>query len=472
MTARPTRSARLARSTLRALAALPIALAANAAPEKPGVFVVGIDGMDPVILERMLARGEMPNFARLRDEGAFQPLGTSTPPQSPVAWSSFVTGMNPGGHGIFDFIHRDPGHLQADLLGDAAGRRSRRRAARVRLRDPDLRARGAQQPRRNAVVGRAPAARRTRRGVSHPGQLPDAAVEGPRARRDGNRGPARRLRHLHAVHRPAARREGEGRRPARARAGPRSRRRARHGERDPARSARPVPPRARSGARRRRLSREGRDDPPRRRPQGRGDRDRLGARAARAGRVVGLDRRRLRSAADGARLGVGRGALLRQGARAGLLGVRVTGEHLAREPRGGADQPRRVHRRSVHEPRLLLHQGHARGDRSAQGRRVRRRRLPRAGGARAAGHPAHGRARARPLRARQRHVRLSLRHRPAVPHALAARRSEAARRVRRIPRATRRSRRAMPTTSSGSIATWTPSWARSASGCRPRRCCS
>ncbi len=96
--------AHFARSFI-ALAALPIALAANAAE---GVFVMGVDGMDPVILERLLARGEMPNFARLRDEGTLQPLGTSTPPQSPVAWSNFVTGMNPGGHGIFDFIHRDP----------------------------------------------------------------------------------------------------------------------------------------------------------------------------------------------------------------------------------------------------------------------------------------------------------------------------------------------------------------------------
>jgi predicted AlkP superfamily phosphohydrolase/phosphomutase len=52
--------------------------------------------------------GEMPNFAALRAEGSFQNLGTSDPPQSPVAWSNFVTGMDPGGHGIFDFIHRDP----------------------------------------------------------------------------------------------------------------------------------------------------------------------------------------------------------------------------------------------------------------------------------------------------------------------------------------------------------------------------
>src|SRR6185295_10190915 len=48
------------------------------------------------------------NFRRLVDEQGLHSLGTSTPPQSPVAWSNFITGLNPGGHGIFDFIHRDP----------------------------------------------------------------------------------------------------------------------------------------------------------------------------------------------------------------------------------------------------------------------------------------------------------------------------------------------------------------------------
>jgi hypothetical protein len=72
------------------------------------VFVVGVDGMDPVILERLMGAGEMPNFQALSREGSFKSLGTSVPPQSPVAWSNFVTGMDPGGHGIFDFIHRDP----------------------------------------------------------------------------------------------------------------------------------------------------------------------------------------------------------------------------------------------------------------------------------------------------------------------------------------------------------------------------
>ena len=73
-----------------------------------GIFVLGIDGVDPDLLDRMMGEGRMPNFARLAEEGTYQRLGTSTPPQSPVAWSNFITGRNPGGHGMFDFIHRDP----------------------------------------------------------------------------------------------------------------------------------------------------------------------------------------------------------------------------------------------------------------------------------------------------------------------------------------------------------------------------
>ncbi len=72
------------------------------------VIILGIDGMDPRLLVRFAREGHMPNFKRLIDQGGFRMLGTSLPPQSPVAWSNFITGKNPGGHGIFDFIHRDP----------------------------------------------------------------------------------------------------------------------------------------------------------------------------------------------------------------------------------------------------------------------------------------------------------------------------------------------------------------------------
>src|SRR5215813_10602080 len=62
----------------------------------------------------MLERGELPNLARLRQSGSYSRLKTTYPAQTPVAWSSFATGTNPGGHGIFDFIRRDPQTYQPD----------------------------------------------------------------------------------------------------------------------------------------------------------------------------------------------------------------------------------------------------------------------------------------------------------------------------------------------------------------------
>jgi predicted AlkP superfamily phosphohydrolase/phosphomutase len=87
---------------------LMFAAAPASAKDVPSVVVLGIDGMDPDLLARFMSEGHMPNFERLMKEGSFSKLGTSIPPQSPVAWSNFSTGMDPGGHGIFDFIHRDP----------------------------------------------------------------------------------------------------------------------------------------------------------------------------------------------------------------------------------------------------------------------------------------------------------------------------------------------------------------------------
>lgn len=76
------------------------------------LIVLGIDGMDPQLLTKFMGEGKMPNFAKLAQEGSFKKLTTSIPPQSPVAWSNVITGMNAGGHGIFDFIHRDPKTLE------------------------------------------------------------------------------------------------------------------------------------------------------------------------------------------------------------------------------------------------------------------------------------------------------------------------------------------------------------------------
>ena len=71
------------------------------------VIVLGIDGMSPFLLRKYLDEGHMPNCRAMMSSGCFRELGTSDPPQSPVAWSNFISGTNPGGHGIFDFIARD-----------------------------------------------------------------------------------------------------------------------------------------------------------------------------------------------------------------------------------------------------------------------------------------------------------------------------------------------------------------------------
>ncbi|HXI40943.1 MAG TPA: alkaline phosphatase family protein [Bryobacteraceae bacterium] len=72
----------------------------------PRVIVLGVDGMDPQFVQNHWSA--LPNLERLHRQGSFKALKTSTPPQSPVAWSTFITGMDPDGHGIYDFVHRDP----------------------------------------------------------------------------------------------------------------------------------------------------------------------------------------------------------------------------------------------------------------------------------------------------------------------------------------------------------------------------
>ena len=81
---------------------------ATEARDDKKVIIIGIDGMDHRLLEQFIAEDRMPNFERLAADGDFTPLQTSMPPLSPVAWSTFITGMDPGGHGTYDFLHRDP----------------------------------------------------------------------------------------------------------------------------------------------------------------------------------------------------------------------------------------------------------------------------------------------------------------------------------------------------------------------------
>ncbi len=72
------------------------------------LVIIGFDGMDPRLAQRFMDEGGMPNMKALAEEGTFSPLQTSYPSMSPVAWSSFSTGVDSSRHNIFDFITRDP----------------------------------------------------------------------------------------------------------------------------------------------------------------------------------------------------------------------------------------------------------------------------------------------------------------------------------------------------------------------------
>ncbi|HNX96354.1 MAG TPA: alkaline phosphatase family protein, partial [Candidatus Aminicenantes bacterium] len=72
------------------------------------MLVLGFDGMDPTVVRRLIGSGDLPNMKRLADTGTFTMMRSTIPPQSPVAWGSFIAGADPGVTGIFDFLHRDP----------------------------------------------------------------------------------------------------------------------------------------------------------------------------------------------------------------------------------------------------------------------------------------------------------------------------------------------------------------------------
>ena len=89
-----------------------VSLGCGRGPEHSGtgrrVVVLGLDGLDPKIIQALMDEGRAPNFSKLAAMGSFHRLGTTMPALSPVAWSTFITGTDPGSHTIADFIMRDP----------------------------------------------------------------------------------------------------------------------------------------------------------------------------------------------------------------------------------------------------------------------------------------------------------------------------------------------------------------------------
>ncbi len=72
------------------------------------VIILGLDGMDPKLTGKFMDEGKLPHFRKLKEQGSYAPLSTTFPSISPVAWSSFMTGVDPSHHNIYDFITRDP----------------------------------------------------------------------------------------------------------------------------------------------------------------------------------------------------------------------------------------------------------------------------------------------------------------------------------------------------------------------------
>src|ERR1700709_2311201 len=80
-------------------------------PSSPRLLVVGWDAADWKVIDPLLARGELPNVARLVREGVRGNLATLYPALSPMLWTSIATGKRPGKHGIHGFTEPTPDGL-------------------------------------------------------------------------------------------------------------------------------------------------------------------------------------------------------------------------------------------------------------------------------------------------------------------------------------------------------------------------
>ena len=105
------------------------------------VIVLGLDGLDPRPTQRLMKAGRLPHLRSLADSGCFSPLQSTCPPISPVAWSSFMTGSNPGKHNIFDFLNRNlktclPELSSTRIVSSKNGRRGRSRYEMLRKSKP------------------------------------------------------------------------------------------------------------------------------------------------------------------------------------------------------------------------------------------------------------------------------------------------------------------------------------------------
>ncbi|MCP4356836.1 MAG: hypothetical protein GY796_02315 [Chloroflexi bacterium] len=86
-------------------------------------IIIGLDAFEPGRFERLYNTGQLPNLGKYVATGGYSRFSVSNPPQSEVSWTSIATGLNPGGHGMFDFVHRNPQNyaLHVSLLPTKSG---------------------------------------------------------------------------------------------------------------------------------------------------------------------------------------------------------------------------------------------------------------------------------------------------------------------------------------------------------------
>jgi predicted AlkP superfamily phosphohydrolase/phosphomutase len=89
------------------------------------LIILGLDGLEPMLVEKYMAEGKLPHLSSLKKQGTYRRLQTTTPAISPVAWSSFMTGSYPSKHNIFDFLTRDAKSYLPDLSSAKIGKPKR-----------------------------------------------------------------------------------------------------------------------------------------------------------------------------------------------------------------------------------------------------------------------------------------------------------------------------------------------------------
>ncbi|NWG03348.1 MAG: alkaline phosphatase family protein [Syntrophaceae bacterium] len=100
------------------------------------VFVIGLDGATFDLLDPWIKEGRLPNLKRMVEGSTYGRLGSTIPPVTPPAWTSFMTGVNPGKHGVFDFITFKPNsykkvlvnssHIRSKRFWDLAGAKGKK----------------------------------------------------------------------------------------------------------------------------------------------------------------------------------------------------------------------------------------------------------------------------------------------------------------------------------------------------------